>query len=376
MKITLSDIDPDNFIIREGDIAGEKVYLVFPPPIGIKWDKRSLIFRSSVWNKDGELISASFPKFFNWGEQPDLSHTPFSTTANGGINCMEKMDGSTLIVSKYKGQLITRTRGTFDATQLETGEEIQILKEIYPKAFEFKEETPNYSYIFEWESTKNVIVLNHKKTDIVLIGRISHDDYSLMTQRELDILAVKLGVRRPPRYHYNSISEMLDDVKTWEGKEGLCIYSNKDQSIRKVKSEWYLTLHRMKSELGSFGRVVDVFFVLDMPSYTDFYNQISEIYDFEIANLCIPHISIICDGWKIVGDIVKGMEQFVNNTLLTVQAKGGTSAIRKKQAELTFNAYGKTNRAGYVFSLLDGKGLDKDAYKKLLYQSIREPEEN
>jgi len=41
---------------------------------------------------------------------------------------------------------------------------------------------------------------------------------------------------------------------------------------------------------------------------------------------------------------------------------------RKVQAQQILAAYGNTNRAAFVFTLLDGKSLSKDQLKKLLYQ--------
>ena len=375
MKINLDEIDRDNFIVREGEVAGETVYLVFPPHIGTKWNKRNLHFRSSVWNSEGQLISASYPKFFNWGEQPDLGHTPFSTTANGGISILEKRDGSTLIVSRYKGEFIIRTRGTLDAGIMENSAELEIFKQNHPKVFDETYPTWSNSLIFEWESPDNIIVINHTEPRIVLTNVINHNDYSLTPQNELDDVAKRLGVERPKRYKYSKIKELIDDVKSWQGVEGVCVYSQRDQSIRKIKSEWYLALHRMKSELGSFGRVVDLFFTLDMPEYKSFYEMVEEQYDFEIAQRIMPSMSIICDGWKKVAEIVNGMEMFVENKLRNISAQGGHKAIRKEQAKLIFDSYGKTNRAGYLFSILDGRDLGKDEYKKLLYQIVKEPEE-
>ena len=113
-------------------IAGEKCFLVCPKDFGVQWNKDNLIFRSSIWNEQGEPVSLSFKKFFNWEEQKELVPFPSSTK-----NCslIEKKDGSLLIISKYKNQIIHRTRGTFDASNLENGHEIEFLKQKYPKVF-------------------------------------------------------------------------------------------------------------------------------------------------------------------------------------------------------------------------------------------------
>ena len=300
MKINLSDIDQESFVVRPTEIGGETCYLVFPKHIGCQWTKRNLHFRSSIWNSEGELISASFKKFFNWGEQPDLCYTPFSLTANGGCQVMEKLDGSTLIVSKYKGELIIRTRGTDDARGMPNGHEIDALVAKYPLAFNGEGDTWNYSLVFEWESPENRIVIKHDEVDMKLTARICHEDYSLASQKELDILAESLEVPRPIYYDFNSIESMKVAVEAFKGVEGVCVYCNHGQDIRKLKGAEYLAKHRLKDELCNFDRVVDYFFVHGCPNYQDFYSSVEQSIDWETAEEIKGDISRICDGIKEV----------------------------------------------------------------------------
>ena len=362
MKINFKDYDLDGFVIRECRIAGEDCYLVFPQHIGVKWTKKNLIFRSSIWTLRGELVSASFKKFFNWGEQPELCYTPFSFNANGGCQLVEKLDGSTLIVSKYKDELIVRTRGTVDATiSMDNGFEIEILKQKFPKAFE-NSLLKDHTIIYEWTTPENVIVLNYGDVGITLIGCVKHEDYSYLSQEELDDIALDINVPRPKRYNYKSIKEMLDDVDTWVGAEGICCYCNRGQDIRKIKSEWYRSVHRMKSEMGSFERVVDFWFSNDMPDFQSAYRIIQETIDFEVAERCRGDLSRICDAWKEVKKIVDFMEKYVEDNSKVDQKTFALETIQK---------WGDTNRSSFVFELRKGKELTKDNYKKLLYQCIK-----
>ena len=121
MKVDLQAIDLTQFYVNERVLNGELVYLVIPQQIGAKWNKENKVFRSSVWNADGELISAGFPKFTNWGENPEVFPLPTDLT---GATIMEKLDGSLVVVYKYKGQFFLRTRGTTDATTLDNGHEL------------------------------------------------------------------------------------------------------------------------------------------------------------------------------------------------------------------------------------------------------------
>jgi hypothetical protein len=54
----------------------------------------------------------------------------------------------------------------------------------------------------------------------------------------------------------------------------------------------------------------------------------------------------------------------VNNRLRSLPS-------RKEQAQLVISSYGETNRAAFVFKILDNRPLGKDEYKKLLFQVLK-----
>lgn len=364
MKIDLSLINTDQFYVNEEVWNGEVVTLVVPKQMGCEWSQENKIFRSSVWSHDGVLISASFPKFVNWGEKPEVFPLP-NSLKNATI--MEKLDGSTLVVSKYKGNYMIRTRGTIDARRMEkNGHEIDLfMTEILPLllATVCNADTWEYSYIFEWTSPLNQIVLNYgDKPTFVLIGVVSHADYSLFTQAELDGIAKDTGLTRPATYTFASIEDLIASIEKWEGKEGVCVYHRGGQEIHKVKSAWYLMLHHMKSELSSMEKVVDVWVAQGYPSYTDFYNYIATTFDYELAEQVRGHISNICDGYKEVLKIVAHMKSFVEPL---------KSLPRRDAAMKILAAYGETNRKSFCFNLLDGKELDGEAIKKLIFQVLK-----
>jgi hypothetical protein len=371
MKINLAEIDLDSFMVHPHQIAGETCWLIQPNHIGAKWNKKNLHWRSVVVNSAGEIISASYKKFFNWGEQPDLTYTPFSFKAGGGVDLLEKLDGSTLIVSKYKGQLIRRTRGTVDASKIDNGYELDHLQDKYPKAFDLVDratfesvDTADYSLIFEWVSPVNRIVLNYgAEPDIYLTGMILHEDYSMVPQYHLDKIAERMGVKRPKRFAFDSIKDMLAAVEAFKGQEGICVYCNHGQDIRKVKSAWYLALHRMKSELGSFERLVDFYFEQGCPDYEAMYQLIVNHFDYELAETYRGDVSRIASAMKEVNQLIAKMQEKVN---------GLKTVSRKDAAAVILQAYGDTNRAGMAFKLLDNKPLAKDDLKKLLYQITKD----
>ena len=361
MKIDLSSIDRENFLVHEHVISGETCYLVQPTYIGSRWSIDTLHFRSSLWNSNGELISASFKKFFNWSEQPDLVSVP---TDLSDAQLMEKLDGSTLIMSKYKGELILRTRGTVDATKLDNGDEIEFLKKKYPKVFSFFDvcETGNVSYVFEWVSPKNKIVLDYgPEADIYLTAAIGHDDYSMFSQYELDVISELMEVKRPKVFNYSSTDEMLKSIDVLQGQEGICVYFNNGQDIRKVKSAQYLALHRFKSN-ATLDNTVELFFGLNKPEYSEFEKQLIEKFDHECFEMVKVYASQICSAFKEVEKIMDGFKSFAE----TVR---GLS--RKDAASLILKEYSKDARTSYVFNIIDGKVIDDEKLKKLLYQVLQ-----
>lgn len=369
MKIDIEkNINLDSFMIHDHIINGDVVTLVQPKHIGAKWIKNNLHFRSSVWNCDGELISASFPKFFNWGEQPDLSPTPSSL-----INCnvVEKLDGSTLIVSKYKGKYILRTRGTVDAHTMDNGHELELFKKqmtdngFFAHYDDICGDTWNRSYLFEWLSPINKIVINYGDVaSFKLVGCINHNDYTLEPQTALNEIAESFAIERPATYTFSDVNDLLQNVEMWKGKEGVVIYSNNGQMLHKVKGAWYLALHHMKSELSNVEKIMDVWLEQQMPDYNTFYSYIVTSFDYELAEQCRGHISNLCDARKEVDKIVEHMREFVNSKVKHLPT-------RKEQAMAILNSYGETSRSGYLFKLLDNKPLEKDDYKKLMFQVLK-----
>jgi hypothetical protein len=362
MKINLQTVNRENFRVDTHILGNEIVYLIQPCHIGAKWDKDTLYFRSSLWDEDGNLVSMSFPKFFNWGEQPELSPVP---TSLKDCVCVEKLDGSTLIVSKYKGNFILRTRGTVDASKLDNGYELGVFKQKYPLVFEYQPHfaTWPFSLLFEWTSPENRIVIRYgDEPEFSLVGGINHDTGKLWMQDALNAIANTWGCPRPKVYSFDSISDLLTLVDGWQGKEGVCVYSNLGQAIHKVKSADYLCKHRLKEEFCNFERVLDFYIAEGCPEFGDFQTRVSEVTDWETATELKKDISKLCDAWKEVLLISNHMKEFVKPLKLV---------SRKDAAQKIISSYGNSNRASFCFSILDGKELTKDQNKKLLWQVLK-----
>ena len=362
MKIDISKIDLTDFNVVDCEFGGDAAVWCYPKMEGVKWDKDNLILRSSIWRKsDGQLISPGFKKFFNWSQEPNIFPPPDAMSAK--INCVEKLDGSCLIVSKYNGELIIRTRRAKAETML-NGHEIELFQKKYPKAFNNGNLDNGHTLVFEWLTPSNQIVVRYTEPEIKLIGMIHHSDYSYSWQINVDMVAEHIGVQRPKYFQYKSLEEMLQNVTDLRGEEGVCVYYGNDQHIRKIKSTWYLSVHNFRNAMN-LKNIVDLYLINDKPTYNEFCTIVENQFTWEGLQMARPLISTICDAMKEVQRIIDGMKSFVDKMTKNGAPNGGG---RKAHAEHIISAYGITSRADIAFNILDKKELGDVQYKKLLFQ--------
>jgi hypothetical protein len=362
MKINWTDYDLTDFLVKEDLFCGIPARLIQPNHIATKFTQKNKIFRSSIWTLDGELLSASFYKFVNLGENPD--NFPPPTNLN---NCqlLEKIDGSACIIDYINNKISMRTRGTFSYEGMENKADFDLCLSQCPHLEEWLKYNPQYSIICEITTPNLKIILDYGDTPkFWLVGIVDKNTYSLLWQDTLDSLAKQLGISRPPHYSFEDIDSLISNVEQWKGKEGLCLYSSNGQEIHKMKSDWYRRLHAAKENFRNIDAVIDAWFVLGKPEYQKFVDSLTQQYDYETMLICQGYISKICDAWEEVQEIQSGIDKFVENVLFPLPT-------RKEQAEKVLSSYSKSSRASMVFKRLDKKPWMDDDLKKLLYQCLK-----
>lgn len=367
MNLTLAQLpDVTDFTYKDCIFGGEECIWFFPHLEGVKWTQDNLKFRSSIWRqKDWKLVSAGFPKFFNWAQEPLIYPPPAALSQN--IKCVEKLDGSCLIVSKLNGELLVRTRRAPAETML-NGDEIEGFKKKYPEVFNWSgleedsnDRTPEqYSLIFEWLTPTNQIVVKYPEPEIRLIGAINHDNYQLVGQWQLDAMARTMGVQRPKYFKYDTIEQMIANISELKGEEGVCVYYGNDQHIRKIKSDWYLSVHNFRNAMN-LKNIVDLYFIMEQPDYQAFCDGVMNQFTWEGLQMARPLISLVCDAMKEVHRILDGMNRYLDKI---------KNLNRKEQAKEILASYGDTSRADILFTLLDKKPLNRNQNKKLLFQCL------
>jgi RNA ligase len=204
------------------------------------WDEITLACRGLILDSEGNVIARGFNKFFNSSEHdsPNLSDLPLSLP----FTVTEKMDGSLLIVFKYKGEIICASRGSFTSEQAVWGSEI-ILQE---KRDCFSE---GFTYLFELIVPENRIVVDYgDKRDVVLLGivetetgkQVAYDQLAGAMTDDFEIVKQLDGV--------NDFEKIKDLIK--DDKEGYVItFSNGVKC--KIKGDSYLLKHKFITELST-----------------------------------------------------------------------------------------------------------------------------
>jgi hypothetical protein len=312
-------------------------------------------------------VSLGFKKFTNLGETPLFE--PIEQYSD--LEFVRKIDGSLLIVSQYKGELIVRTRGTVDASQLENGHEIALLKQKYPKVFDnIWLDSEYHTLLFEWTTPTNRIVLQETQEPCLwLIGIVCHKPevmdpfkystgaslkgaYHYFTQFELDQQAPYLGVLRPERYKLTleNISEYLKDKDTIEG---IVICANDGQIFKKVKTPRYLYLHKVYTGIKHLSQVVDLWIEYGALEREAFETLLAVKFDWELVKALKSNIDELFDKWKTIQDKLTQLRQFVD-TLRHLP--------RKEIAQSIMSVCNCSGWKGIAFEILDNK---RHSIKKL-----------
>ena len=300
-KKVMVELETEGFMVKEHELNGKTVYLITPQHIGCTWTKNNLIYRSSVWDENGDAVSLSWKKFFNFGEAPNVVEDPDNIV---GCPIMDKRDGSTLIVSVFNGDWVIRTRGTVDATNLTNGYEIEQLKAKYPAFFNYdvKDEITgmDVSVIFEWETPNNRIVLNNcDEPQLILTGIVFNKYYRYYNQEAVDAMAKMWKLERPARYEFKTLAELLDGIKDATGIEGCCLYFNDWQDIKKIKSTEYLKLHAFKFNMaGSYKPLCEYIVSLGKTTVDEVKEHIIETYDFECWEFIEDKVTKVIDEFN------------------------------------------------------------------------------
>lgn len=341
--------DPEQFNIKDCVIAGDDCVLVTPKSMAVEWNEQNKYFRSSIWRKsDMYPVSLGFRKFTNYGEKPAFEPLP----VDDYLEVITKVDGSCLIVSKYKGELIVRTRGTVDASKLENGHEIELLKKKYPKAFNNALLDNDHTFLFEWTTPTNRIVLQESdEPTLWLIGIVMHKDYSYVHQRYLDIFAQQIEVKRPRTYIKfagEDIELLKSNIEHLNNIEGVVVYTGNGQILKKIKTLRYLEWHKVFTGIDTVDHLFEWFVKYGTPKRDKFEEELANDFDWELVTTLKPLMDELYKKSKFISDqALKIILYFNNPDFIQLDRKGKAQKILEYFPDCS----------GIAFAMLDNKEI-------------------
>jgi len=361
------------------DSFNQKLYqneCVYTPVIfnhrWIDWKLRFL--RSMHIREDGSIISLGFPKFMNLGEGREGSKyrvTEDDVLKHVGSDLIAtlKIDGSLLIRFVDEGEVRWRTRGAC-RVGLSNAWEIDMFCDQFPELAD-PNLYPDVSLLFEWVSPENKIVLTYNEPKIILIGGISFTqsvpwydaDPQLLGMDELDQIAGTLGVELVEYYSLQTeddVSKLIENMKVNNEIEGFVLRFDDGQRMVKVKTEQYLILHALRSNLTT-EKLIELWFQWEQPDFTRYQKKFAETYDWECWKWALSAVSSMFDGIKVVKKIYTHVKEFV---------EANRHEDRKTFALMSQERFNDINLS-LCFSLLDGKEMSRENWKKLVLRNCK-----
>ncbi|HNW88071.1 MAG TPA: RNA ligase [Bacteroidales bacterium] len=293
------------------------------------WDEVTLACRGLILDSENNIIARPPAKFFNYGE-PDaiIPKHPFTIT--------EKVDGSLLILTRYKGELIFATRGSFESDQCLEAQKIWKEKRYYRSNWLFKE---GYTYLFEIIYPENRIVVDYGNARKVIAISWCHNDVGRFHD-----FPKGYGFPVVKQVHFKYIDNLLFKLhdKTWYNKEGYVIRFENGTHI-KAKYDEYIRLHKIVTNLSE----LSVWELLCNDANSDIENIPDEFHDWFKATK--EQLTLKFSDIKV--EALQNYNDIINLNLQT----------RKEIAEEVL----KRNNPSLIFSLIDEKNIDKAIWKML-----------
>ena len=202
--------------------------------------------RGNVYNSNGDCVCACFPKFFNLNERPENQENLIKDNI---VLFEEKKDGSLVTpILTPKGNIVFKTKKSFYsdvallANQCVT-EDILKLSRIYLEELL----TP----LFEFTHPETQIVINYgPKPQFTLLAvrdMINGQEIPYEYLKE-DLAQLNSSIPLINTYSFYTWDQFRNTLETTKGIEGFVLILDDGRRV-KVKTEEYLRLHRVYTEL-------------------------------------------------------------------------------------------------------------------------------
>lgn len=219
-------------------------------PSAIKRECRGLVF----CNKTGTLLRRPYHKFFNIGEREETQPNELSLSY---CTILDKVDGTMIAPFILNDEVIWATK----LVAMDFHEQIKefVKSNPYYEHFVRTGFMQGYTCIFEWVAPDNRIVVEYTEPNLILTAVRNmrygdYVDYGVMA----DIYSESIPVVGSLDFD-GTIESLIEKIDSAEGLEGVVVRYDGAGQMVKLKSSWYIGLHKAKDFLSDEKSLVKLF---------------------------------------------------------------------------------------------------------------------
>jgi RNA ligase len=221
----------------------------------------------------GRCVSRPFHKFFNAGEREDVSLDKIDISEPHQL--LEKLDGSMIRpLCTDEGVRWGTKMGITDvammAEEFVAGSPMRQNYESFAVACYVMDETP----IFEFCSRRSRVVIDYPEETLVLLAIRNNTSGAYLSRWEVRSRAGMAGIpvienvdskaqEIPEDKQFvmggHTLGTVIDTTRNLEDSEGLVVVFDTGHAV-KVKSDWYVRIHRAKDMMRSEMRLLDLYY--------------------------------------------------------------------------------------------------------------------
>lgn len=198
------------------------------------WNEYTRECRGLVIDKDNNIISYPFSKFFNLNIEKNAD----KFDENEVVYAIRKINGFLAIVSKYNGELVINTAGSFNS------EFVDKIKHYIDESNWLSVLDENYTYMFECVvEDENADHVTKEKEGLTLLGYREKVIGSPLYYKKEDIIPVALKLKcNTSDYYIMPLCELVKMCAQTVDHEGFVIYAmDGSNRMAKIKSRKFLT---------------------------------------------------------------------------------------------------------------------------------------
>lgn len=263
---TIDDVLPhivgrDEFVVVEKPGYTVINYVVMTPetfPVVTKDDGLSNAIlrecRGIIFDANGNILSRPFHKFFNVNERLETMTEMLPRDENFIV--YDKLDGSMVRPIIIDGYVRWGTKMGITSTSMECEAWLASHANFYNR-FALYCHDMGYTPIFEWVSPNNRIVLKYDESSLILTAIRDNETGEYFTDAAMRSMALMENIPVVEKYESNSIYNLIESTRKAEETEGHVIRWF-DGHMAKIKSEWYLRIHKSRDLIANERALVKV----------------------------------------------------------------------------------------------------------------------